>query len=307
MDEVYGITPTQPIFRMNDRIPSKFLKSKKCCEWLLSEDHLQLYRCRSEQQWEIWLPIGFGRTRTGRSTFRFSTITNTENIQGTLHASVQRRTNLAATLQSIGTFEESSADLQSNIRNIRGIPFPTNDWALQHIKVPTDQGKFFCELIKNHTATTCGDGSMKQQRATGSFLGFHEHNMDLKIKASCAVPVAPEDTSSYCGECGGILSAVTYVNILCTFHNVDSGTITHGVDNDAALRNCFGPIEPTTRTPCFHIVKRIRAEIKKSPITWIGHKVKAHQDKHTKFQDLDPWGKANVLADHDAKAHWRRT
>ena len=147
--------------------------------------------------------------------FQSSTLTTTDNINGALHASIQQSTNFEVMIQSTGTFEESNEDTRPNIQTIRGIPFPTNDWALQKIKVPTDQGQFFCELIKNHKATTCGDGLMKQQRSTGSFLGFHEYDMDLKIKASCAVLVAPEDTSSYCGECGGILSAITYVNILC--------------------------------------------------------------------------------------------
>lgn len=59
--------------------------------------------------------------------------------------------------------------------------------------------------------------------------------------------------------------------------------------------------------PCFHIVKRIHAKIKASPIKWVGHNVKGHQNKHKQFRDLDPWGKANVIADKDAKAHWQRT
>ena len=164
LDEVYGITPVQPIFRLKDRIPSKNFNSKQYCKWLISDDNQQLYRRRREQQWELWRPIGFGRTWTGRSTFQFSTVTTTDNINGVLHASIQRSTTFKVSiLQSTGTFEERNNVIRPNIQTIRGIPFPTNHWALQNIKVPTDQGFFFCELIKNHKATTCGDRSMKHQ------------------------------------------------------------------------------------------------------------------------------------------------
>ena len=80
----------------------------------------------------------------------------------------------------------------------------------------------------------------------------------------------------------------------------------HRVDNDAALSNCFGPFEPTTVTPCFQIVKQIRAAIKTSLIKWIGKKVKAHQDKSSENGHLDCWAKANILADKQAKAHLQR-
>ena len=57
-------------------------------------------------------------------------------------------------------------------------------------------------------------------------------------------------------------------------HGVTLGTITHGVDNNATLRDCFGSEEPDILTPCFHMVKRIQADIKASPFTWIGKKLK---------------------------------
>ena len=49
------------------------------------------------------------------------------------------------------------------------------------------------------------------------------------------------------------------------------------------------------------MVKRIQAEIKASPFTWIGKKVKAYQDNDKKYDKLDSWGKANVVADEIAK------
>lgn len=94
----------------------------------------------------------------------------------------------------------------------------------------------------------------------------------------------------------GIREMIAATNLLCKQFQIREGTVTHGVDNDAALSNCFGPFELSTLTPCFHIIKRIRAEIKNSPIAWIGKKVKAHQDKHAEVEQLDCWAKGILLA-----------
>ena len=132
-------------------------------------------------------------------------------------------------------------------------------------------------------------------------MGFTPTNMDIKVSAACEVHIHPDDNNAYCGELGGIQSAVAYVNAICKTHKVTDGTVTHGVDNDAALMNCFGPFELSTRTPCFHIIKRIQAEIAASPIRWKGKKVKGYQDKDKAYDDLDCWGKANVLANKEKK------
>ena len=106
---------------------------------------------------------------------------------------------------------------------------------------------------------------------------------------------------AYYGELGGIDGTVSVANIICSAFNVMTGKITHGVDNQAALTNCFGPDKPDTSTPGFNRVKKIRASIRSSGIEWVGKKVKAHQDNDKKYNTLDPWAKANIKADQIAK------
>ena len=65
--------------------------------------------------------------------------------------------------------------------------------------------------------------------------------MNIKINAACQVHIHPDNNNAYCGERSGIQSAVAYVNALCKHHKITDGTVTHGVNNDAALTNCFGP------------------------------------------------------------------
>ena len=49
------------------------------------------------------------------------------------------------------------------------------------------------------------------------------------------------------------------------------------------------------------MVKRIRAEIKASPITWKGKKVQPHQDNEKTFDELSSWEEAKDIADKIAK------
>ena len=127
--------------------------------------------------------------------------------------------------------------------------------------------------------------------------------MQVGIQIDNKIPIDPIDASAYAGEIGGIGRIIAATNLLYRRFQIREGTITHGVDNDAALSNCFGPFKPPTVTLCFHIVKRIRVEIKKSPIKWIGKKVKAHQDNNEEVEQLDCWTKAKIMADKQAKAH----
>ena len=111
---------------------------------------------------------------------------------------------------------------------------------------------------------------------TGGFLSFEDDDIQGGIQGATEIPLSEEDSTPYCGKLGGIQVTISATHTICSEHRVTSGIITHGVDNLAALRNCFGEEEPDTTTPCFHMVKRIRTEIKASPFTWIGKKVKAH-------------------------------
>ena len=155
LDKVYNNTSIQQAFRLTKRIHSKFYKSKQNCKWIISTDKQKLYRKQREQQWELWQPVGVGRTRTGMSTFHFSSLVTINEANQFLHTSIQKRTTLEVSLQCTGNFEAGPTGAGSQFKIIQGIPFPADNKALHHVKVPPDQGHFFCKLIQNHTATTC--------------------------------------------------------------------------------------------------------------------------------------------------------
>ena len=99
---------------------------------------------------------------------------------------------------------------------------------------------------------------------------------------------------------------IAATNIVCKAFNVTSGKVTHRVDSQVALTNCFRPDKPDMSTPGFNLVKKMWAAIKTSNIQWIGWKLKGHQYDKKRQEDLDHWEKANVKASRLAKEYLTR-
>jgi hypothetical protein len=119
------------------------------------------------------------------------------------------------------------------------------------------------------------------------------------------VPGQPIDQSSYRGELGGILAALTYTNKICREAQTE-GTCTLACDNEGALAASFGWKTPNPNWKGFGIVSMIRYQLRNSAITWKCRHVKGHQDDAEKFKDLDAASQANVIADENAKEEWKK-
>ena len=295
LEEVYGITSINQTFRPSDRGVSWTSHRQNYHTWRIDTRRSRLFQFNeSLKLWFRWDQVASGRTRSTSNIFKRTHITS-EHINESYKIASVRPQGPNIQLISIGSFQ-SGTDSDQN----------TNDWAIQYLTLPEDGGYSFAQQVQLHKGQTAGDGSCKDGRATGGFITFEDDNIEGGIQGAIEVPLTEDDSTPYSGELGGIQVAIATTHHICKQHDVQTGTITHGVDNNAALRNCFGPEEPDTSTPCFHMVKRIRNEIKQSPFTWIGKKVKAHQDDDKNYEDLDSWAKANVIADKVAKNHLKR-
>ena len=110
------------------------------------------------------------------------------------------------------------------------------------------------------------------------FLGFTSgDNIRIGLEQACQIHIHEDDNNVYLCKLDDIQSAAAFVDAMCSHHNVTSGIVTHSVDNDAALTNCFGPIKPSTKIPCFQLIQQIQAEIALSLVKWIRKKVEGHQ------------------------------
>ena len=213
--------------------------------WLVSENNLELYSQYDKHRWHKWVSLQLGCSRAGPSTIVYRGRINTDKLQPTLLTHVEQETNFQVRLMAKGQIQIQQRPDKTFFRPVNGLLFDIDDWSLQHVKVPIDGGRFFAKLI-THRAKTCGDGSYKHEKSTGAFLGFTPTNMDIGINAACQVHIHPKDNNAYCRELGEIQSAVAYVNSICKQHKITDGTVTHGIDNDMALMNYFGPYEPST-------------------------------------------------------------
>lgn len=197
------------------------------------------------QLWIRWNQETPDRTRSTMRTF-IKTTDFSRNIDDTYDIASVHQDGTTTKLLSTG-----------NIEKARGSNEHTNDWAIGFLTLLEDSKACFAEQVKAHKGQTAGDGSCKVGRATGGFLSFEDDNIHGGIQGATEVPLSKEDCTPYSRELGGIQVAIVATHKVCTTHGVTSGTITHGVDNNAALQNCFGDEEPDTQTPCFHMVKRI--------------------------------------------------
>ena len=232
--------------------------------------------------WFRWDKDRDGRTRSTTQVFTRTNI-STNHIDPPYQPASIKKNETKIHLISVGHFDTNNKDTET-----------TNDWAIQYLALPDDGGARFAQQVQNHKGQTAGDGSCKDGRATGGFITFEDDDITNRIQGATEVPLTEEDSTPYSGKLGGIQVAIATTHKVCADHGVTSGTITHGVDNNIALKNCFGPEEPDTSTPCLHMVKQIRTEIAMLPFTWIGKKVKAHQDDNKKYEDLTSWEKANM-------------
>ena len=118
--------------------------------------------------------------------------------------------------------------------------------------------------------TVC-DGLYKNGRSTATFVVQHEKTTrelpkQKKHFQSVTVPDQPIDQSSYRGELGGILAALTYTNKMCREAQTE-GTCTLACDIKGALAASFGWKTPNPNWKSFDIVSMIRYQLRNSAIT----------------------------------------
>ena len=85
-----------------------------------------------------------------------------------------------------------------------------------------------------------------------------------------------------------------------------TGTITLMCDCWSAILNVFFHEYDIPFQAQYDLVHACRLIIRDSPITWHAHHVKAHQDDHITYNDLDRWGQLNVDMDTVVKPHWQQ-
>jgi hypothetical protein len=108
-------------------------------------------------------------------------------------------------------------------------------------------------------------------------------------------------------ELSGIYYILCVVEELCSLHNIESGSITIGCDNEKCLCMTIdkaGPLSP--KSVSFELLSVIRSKICHLPVIVCSHWVEqGHQNNYSRdYSCLDIWARFNIEMDSLAKLFW---
>jgi hypothetical protein len=134
---------------------------------------------------------------------------------------------------------------------------PANSkWSIDHLDVQ-DNGQAFATAIIMGQATAISDGSYKDRVGTSASM-LHGSSRSHVIASVNVVPGRPSEQSAYRSELSGIIGSLTTIRLVCQLHNIQSGSVTIGLDGYEAMRQSSGnwPLDPQQTD--FDMLKAIR-------------------------------------------------
>ena len=179
---------------------------------------------------------------------------------------------------------------------------PDAHWAVQRCNEFTDNGTYIANAIMDGEAVAISDGSLKNSFGTAAFVieGATKLNRILGVNI---VPGPLSDGKSYRCEISGLIAAVLVINAICKLHNITTGSVTIGCDNEAAIEIFDPGYIPNPQKDSYDMVMALRTLLRESPITWNHIHVAGHQDDKKDFP-LTRLEHLNVEMDSTAKAFW---
>lgn len=127
------------------------------------------------------------------------------------------------------------------------------EWTMERWVPPEDDGDAIAERIKEGTMEVVSDGGLKDFIGTSAGLSKGLKAEESYMFQNC-VPGDDAEQTSYCSELCGILGNVIILTRLAAYHKVESGEVTVGCNNKAALWKAFGCNTAKTGEPSFDIL-----------------------------------------------------
>lgn len=255
-------------------------------QWVVSPNKEKIFR-REERGWTQFDKSDEGNRRTGPRYSPESLVGEIPN--GCKPITVKEDQGYMCLWNEGRTVSEEEESEQEN-------------WVLAHVEQTERDKEIFAQQIQNGEGIVVSDGSYKNGRSSAAFTTVPEK----QIKGVTTIPGNKKDQSSYRGELGGILAAITYTNKIAKEKRITRGKCVAVCDNKGAVQAVFGGREINPRWKCFDLLTLIRYQIEISPIRWEGKHVKGHQDDETPYDELPILAQANVDVDELAKEELRR-
>lgn len=178
-------------------------------------------------------------------------------------------------------------------------------WILTYITWPHDGGAILASDIHKNKTIAISDGSYKDSLCTAAFV-IHSHTPGASIIGVLPGHGQPDIHNAYRGELTGLLGIAIALQVIVKVHDIRSGIIRMGCDNDTAMNKC---LEPTWKPNCgwehLDIIKCTRHILSLLSIDICKQYVDGHKDKKCSFDKLNLPEQLNVQCDSLSKLIWK--
>ncbi len=198
--------------------------------------------------------------------------------------------------------DNEKPSINSFVDHILNLP-DEEKWCFEAVSL-ADNGQTVAQAIREGIAIAVSDGSCKDSYGTAAWVieGADQHG---RIMGKVIAPGGPEAHSPYRSELSGIYATMIVVNNICSFYNIQEGTIEFACDGLSALNRAFSYVVSllSVAEPSFDMLVVIHRQWVHSTILWKICHVEGHQDDKRPADSLDRLGKLNVEMDMVAKQY----
>ena len=286
-------------------------------EWWWDNVHSTLYRYDGST-WYRYFPVHKRKRRRGTCLRFKSYITTcaTPNPQHLMRSSVLCKRGVY-TLQGFHTViphsnqneandvvdtvtSPSSTELMNELSKLKG-----EQWALRDIMMTESIDNIVTDIAAG-TAVAVSDGSYKDSKGTASWI-VENASGTQRIVGRVVVPGYPSDQSAYRSEIAGLYGVTLIIEMITKVWGLPSGSVIVGCDGKSALKQAMSLDNVLTcKQAHFDLLSGIQGYVRESKIKYVPHHIKGHQDKDTRWEELDRYALLNVETDFYAKDFWMK-
>jgi hypothetical protein len=143
------------------------------------------------------------------------------------------------------------------------------------------------DAIKEGRVIAISDGSHKKKWGTASWRIMADSNKAEQWAGLHLTPGRKDCQSSFRGEIGGIYAMAVAIELICKFFHISNGSVSFGIDCEAALYCIFDRNKKATATKkSCDLIMATRKVLDRLPISFSHRHVPAHQDISREKMDI---------------------
>ena len=277
-------------------------------KWYCDEDRLY-----EENKNTVTVYSQYGTRRSRRKNYRLSNTIPARPLQA-LPCTVERHRNNIVMTGKIIPEKDEVATGESNLsfinylqKKLKASTCPEQlIWMIYDNDPPSEeQMQQLKDSMEKDELIGCTDASTKNGISTASFK-FQTKNKITVLQGEVLVPGDQEIQCSHRGEMGGAAAALTYLQLIVEYKNIQKGSVRFGCDSDNVVNiGLRQTSESNSITEHYDLVRRCR-EARKAiqPVRIVPVNVKGHTD--TLYRKKTTMEKLNIECDKRAGRRWQQ-